>query len=364
MATLYTTENYYLILFFSVGITFIVLLILLGLFMRYNYNKSTFDTIILNSNIHALEKYLQKKHPKQKLQYTHASAIAFKIGNLNKINQTFGFDIGDLLMISFSHRIKNSLQILKINHFFSMIRDNTFLLIVYGLTETEVTTYIENLFTQLETPYQIKQYQILATPIAGILPINDKNDLYVHKKLNLTNLLLTLEMAREDYKYKHKASYCVFTEMIRSNNDVQKERFFELENAIKNGEFEPFYQPIISAMSNNVISLEALCRWNHPEKGYLSPYFFLNDIMNFGLTSALDYTILKQALSHLKVIHTETNVLVPVSVNFTIDTILEENFVSTISKIIQEVNIDPSYLIIEITEHSFIKQVDVINNKI
>ena len=87
----------------------------------------------------------------------------------------------------------------------------------------------------------------------------------------------------------------------------------DLQNALANGEFELFYQPIINLADNKVSSFEALLRWRHPERGLVSPAEFIPVAEATGLIVPLGEWVLRTACAEAATWHDDINVAVNVS---------------------------------------------------
>ncbi|MGL4372503.1 MAG: diguanylate cyclase domain-containing protein, partial [Turicibacter sp.] len=234
---LFTSANHLMtpMILFTLLIFTIFSLILLRLHFKINY----FEPITGNPNLNALKYFLQKKHPRYLLKYGNCSVLSFKITSLNRVNQTYGYEVGDELIILYSTRIKRLLELLGINHYFSTIRDNTFIMLVYGLNEDELLVYTEKIIAKLDMSFLVSKYEILTHTTAGIAIITETTEIYKHGKVILAPIFLALEKAFENYQKTNKSSYYVYNETLKNSHDLLRERFIELDTAIKNNEFEP-----------------------------------------------------------------------------------------------------------------------------
>lgn len=124
----------------------------------------------------------------------------------------------------------------------------------------------------------------------GIYNIDD-----TRKKI--THMLDQAKLAEESLSSTHGATYAVCNEKLTQDYMNRSIFISEINNAIKNSEFIPYYQPIVDAQTGEIVSAEALIRWYHPEKGMISPGFFIPICEKEGLTTKLDSFMIDKVLS-------------------------------------------------------------------
>ncbi|GAE94434.1 diguanylate cyclase/phosphodiesterase [Gracilibacillus boraciitolerans JCM 21714] len=123
-----------------------------------------------------------------------------------------------------------------------------------------------------------------------------------------------------------------------------------LRKAITNKEFILLYQPQINANSKTIRGVEALIRWNNKELGMISPAEFIPLAEESGLIVPIGEWVLKEACQQIKAWHQQGLPKFPVSVNLSIRQFYQHDLVPTIQQILEEADVDPKYLELEITE--------------
>ena len=141
----------------------------------------------------------------------------------------------------------------------------------------------------------------------------------------------------------------------------------EIDRAIKNHEFIPFYQPIICNKTNNCIGAELLCRWHHRDNRIISPDQFIKEVESNGQIKIITLQLLKQ-LSVDKPIISDNNPNFYVSVNFTLTMLSDPYFINAVIELIKNTPSLQSGLVFEITErentaHTF-KKLDTIMDQL
>ncbi len=141
-------------------------------------------------------------------------------------------------------------------------------------------------------------------------------------------------------------------------------RYSRLLEAIENNEFVLHYQPQISLSTGEIIGVEALIRWNHPEFGILSPANFIHLAEETGLIIPIGEWVLRTACQQIVNIRNAGIGDLRISVNVSALQFKQPNFVSTIEGIVRDTNINPHKLEIELTESYFIEDIDEAINRL
>ncbi len=132
----------------------------------------------------------------------------------------------------------------------------------------------------------------------------------------------------------------------------------EFKHALQNGELELYYQPINDLKDGQTVGFEALMRWNHPERGLISPNDFIPVAEESGLIIEASKWALREACEALGRIEQALGMtgLLYVSVNFSGKDLAAENFTQYVYEILSETDTDPSNIQLEITERMLIQQ--------
>lgn len=127
----------------------------------------------------------------------------------------------------------------------------------------------------------------------------------------------------------------------------------QLESAIQNDQFELRYQPLIDVRDGSMYGVEALIRWNHPERGLLKPTEFVSLAEETGLIVAIGSWVLRQACTEFRQMQSRNRDLL-LSVNVSSVQLDDPAFISLLADIIRQTGIDPHSLQLEITESIFL----------
>ena len=139
-----------------------------------------------------------------------------------------------------------------------------------------------------------------------------------------------------------------FSKESSQNEQLQK----EIEEGIKNHEFEVYYQGKFDLNTNSFVGAEALVRWNHPSKGLFSPSQFIDECEKSGLIHLLDFYVFDQVCKDLGDWKKRGRRMIPISTNFSSYDFYRPDFVDSVLKTLEENSVNPLYIEIEITESS------------
>jgi len=171
--------------------------------------------------------------------------------------------------------------------------------------------------------------------------VNDGEIFRFHIKPTSTDVLLaSIDSAVNRYKHNIEANSCL-------RYDAAKKTF---EAAIKNNEFELYYQPQFDSRSENYISAEALIRWRHPSHGLLCPSAFLPDIETFGGLKELTNWVIDSACLTLKELRSKCNPNISIAINITPIDLSDEDFPNRVSALIKKHNIPAKLIEFEVLE--------------
>ena len=124
----------------------------------------------------------------------------------------------------------------------------------------------------------------------------------------------------------------------------------DIKFAAKYNKFLIYYQPVIELKSNRIIGAEALIRWEHPARGFISPEEFIPIAENLNLISSIGKFVLDRACRFMANLNKELEQSLSISINFSNQQFIHENCVDDYLEIIKESQIDIKKVVIEITE--------------
>ena len=214
-----------------------------------------------------------------------------------------------------------------------------FLIYSFEAEEERVKQLVSAILAKVFDIVKEKNLKIWAQPFFGLREVN-KGD----------NIISAIEDAFSA-RSTGEANFESFSRFVPQITNQETTNFLkELQDALKNDEFVPYYQPKYSLKKKEIVSAEVLCRWNSPTRGLLTPGVFIDKAEQFGLISAIDIYIFEAALKDLSNSIRRGRRVIPVSTNFSLYEFFSHSFLDTIVDLLQKYQVPPSLVEIEITE--------------
>ena len=139
----------------------------------------------------------------------------------------------------------------------------------------------------------------------------------------------------------------------------------ELIHAFEQKSFELYYQPKVNCKTGEILSLEGLIRWNHPEKGVVPPFAFLQQIEQFDLTDQLSEFVIQEGISYLERLNLNRETKIGISLNIQGNILLHEDFVNNLLACFDKnSSISPEQITLEILESASLEAVEKIASQI
>ncbi|MBM7685445.1 diguanylate cyclase (GGDEF)-like protein/PAS domain S-box-containing protein [Defluviitalea raffinosedens] len=302
---------------------------------------STHDTLTGLPNQTYLKKQLRNECQLSNSKRSNFALMMLDIDGLKNINYSLGYETGNKLIMAIVDRLKNfSYQEI----FISRYSDSTFGIIVKGQETSEEYAHIaRQLIELLKKPYKIGKYELDITVNIGICmyPTDARNVDSLSK-----NAKIALFRGRKEGKNRFK--------FYNSDLGIQNYKNYimrtHLYHAIEKNEMKVYYQPIVNLKDNKILAAEALIRWEHPMWGMILLDEFMPLAEETGLIIDIGKWMLRQVCYNYSQWLQKGFPNIKVCIHFSSVQFMENNFEDNILDIIKEFNLNPDFLIMEITE--------------
>jgi diguanylate cyclase (GGDEF)-like protein len=275
-------------------------------------------------------------------QNTEMLAVIFlDLDRFKNVNDTLGHPVGDQLLQAVSRRLTNCLRL---GDSIARWGGDEFTLLLYNINSPEDATKVcQQIIQSLSTPFDFEGRELYMKASLGI-------SLAPYDGEDAETLLKNADAAMYKAKQKGRNNYHFYTRAI--GNQVSEELNLEnhLYKALKKSEFVLHYQPQINLNTGKIVGMEALIRWQHPERGLIAPDRFIPLAEETGLICQIDEWVLRTACLQNRAWQLLGLPPVRVAVNLSGRQFLQANTVQTIAEILSETELNPEYLEIEITE--------------
>lgn len=303
-------------------------------------NHAYYDPLTSLPNRHLLHDRLSFMVSHAKRNQTLMSVLLLDINRFKIINDTLGFGAGDLLLQTISTRIKSCLR--DVDAVFRL-GDDEFAIVLEEIAQPQDAARVaKRILAVCSLPLQLSDRELYVTASIGISIFpNDGEDMEVLLKNAEAAMNRAKEMGINNYQhYKPTMNARAFEQLTVEHN---------LRKALKNNELIVYYQPQIDLATEKIIGAEALLRWKQPDLGMISPAQFIPIAEDTGLILPIGEWVLKTACLQAKG-WLDYGRKIVIAVNLSARQFQQQDLVSTVSRVLQETNLPPQYLELEITE--------------
>ena len=279
------------------------------------------------------------------------SLLFIDLDRFKFVNDSLGHFIGDLLLIAVSKLLKSCVRE---KDLVSRIGGDEFVILLDGINNIEDATLIGDRIQQrLQLPFELEGHNIFTSASIGIVFSSAEYT-------STSDLMRDADIAMYRAKDNGKGRYTIFDRAMYD----ETLKLIELENnlrvALKRSEFAMHYQPIMSLHDNHLVGFEALIRWKHPQKGFISPTEFIPIAEDTGLILELGEWLLKEACQQLQTWRQKFAFLphinsLKMSINLACQQLQEPNFIYKLDRVLNETGLDGRFLRLEITESALIE---------
>lgn len=215
-----------------------------------------------------------------------------------------------------------------------------------------VTQMADELRMCMFAPFELGGKRIHMTVSVGI-SLSDR------KRCQPASVLASARAALHEAKGAGRSKQALYESQMATRMMARFGLENELHAVMESGQLELFYQPILALPAQNIAAFEALLRWKHPDRGYVSPGLFIPVAEEIGLLPALGEWVLKTACE--QVTAWENDPALPpcvIAVNLSPLQLNEANFLERVDAVLEETGAVPSNIKLELTEGAFIKRPD------
>lgn len=297
--------------------------------------------------------YLNRKIYESQRNELPMSVMFLDLDSFKLINDSLGHARGDELIKQVAQRLSHTLRI---SDTIARIGGDEFLVMVQNTPNEKTSDIIAGkILEAFRNPFNLDGYEVYITASIGIAmyPVDGEDGDTLIKNADIA-------MYRAKEKGKNKYEICT-PKMKTSLIEIMKLTNY-LYRAVEKNELELYYQPQVDIASGDIVGLEALIRWNHPELGRVLSGEFIPIAEKTGLIIPIGEWVLKTACRTNKEWQNKGYMAVPVAVNLSIKQFMDTGITDKISKILAETGLEPKYLELEITEGVLMKEVDTISS--
>ncbi len=271
--------------------------------------------------------------------FKQACLFAIDLDKFKDINDAFGHNAGDQLLIALSYRIS---AILEKPCELIRIGGDEFIIWAPGFSVEKGKTLAKRVINTCDTTVPLNGLEVATGASVGFSHYPSHTD-------NLESLLSCADTAMYKAKKQHSG-----WEVYDVQNSISNERDImlraELNNAMLEKQLILHFQPKVDVRTGAITGVEGLCRWQHPSLGLLSPYHFIDLIEHSGKVQDFGRYIIQLAMEHASDWR-KANLDVPIAINLSPYNLLDPTLATYISHLLRKFDLPPSAIEIELTEN-------------
>lgn len=284
-------------------------------------------------------------------RYDRCVTVVFiDLDNFKHINDSLGHDIGDELLRQVADRMQ---RLVRGTDTVVRLGGDEFVIVLFDQpekTESVVGT-IERLRSKIAEPMHIGPHVLEVTPSMGLAS-------FPADGTDVNTLLKNADSAMYQAKDLGRNNFQFYTPEL--NRKMQERVFLKegLTKAMKDSEFVLVYQPQVDLRSKQIVGVETLIRWKHPERGMIPPVEFIPMAEETGMIVQIGEWVLRTACQQNKAWQNAGMAAIKMSVNVSPRQFREKSFVACVKSVLEDTGLDPQYLELEITESLIMENVD------
>lgn len=271
-------------------------------------------------------------------ELAEATLLLLDLDGFKEVNDTFGHSLGDGLLRQVSHRLTTCVRA---NDTVTRLGGDEFAVLLPGTGAWTGARTADRLLDVLREPFMLDRQAVQVRGSIGIAEGHSAHD--------LDELLRNADLAMYQAKAAGRNRACAFNARMITDTSDRFRLELEMREALERGELAVYYQPIVDARTHEVVSLEALVRWERPGFGVVAPSEFLPTAYRTGLIVELGQFVLRTACERLAVWRRKRPGLT-VAVNASHRELVHPEFSSQVAGVVATTGLAPEALTIEVTE--------------
>ena len=276
--------------------------------------------------------------------------LYFDLDHFKMVNDTLGHEAGDQLLVMATKRI---LEQVRSTDILCRLGGDEFVMVMEGASPQDAHRLVREIIAAFSSPFEILSQKLYCTVSVGV-------SVYPDDTKDAKTLVVYADLAMYRAKQNGRNDFEFYT----SNLNYIAHQWLEMEHGIRHAlKFDQLflvYQPQVDGLSKQLVGMEALIRWRHPERGLIPPLEFIKIAEQSSLINQLGNWVMEAACKQMRT-WLDAGLTIPrVSVNISARQLRSEGLTESLATITAQYGISPKMLCIEITEHALLEESEIV----
>jgi len=318
---------------------------------RKIYYHANYDSLTALPNRSFFKKKLNHTLD-ESLQNGSKTALFFiDVDNFKKVNDTYGHNIGDKMLVTIAKRLVNSIRK---DDIVARIGGDEFVIIAKNIKNIKNAKQLAfKLQEKIKQPLEIDTNIFNVSLSIGIA-------IYPQHAATSDDLLKNADIAMYEVKKEKRDGFKIYRKLMSNRAATRLLMQADIKRALKEKEFVMHYQPVVDFHNNSVVGAEALVRWYNTKKGILEPKDFLELVLSGDMEKEFGCMVFSKVLEDLKILN--KNILdkkLTISINISKEQFFNPSFCSDLKDTSKKYNIDRSQIELKIVESQVMQNISV-----
>jgi len=272
------------------------------------------------------------------------------LNRFKQVNDSLGHDIGDLLLKEVSARLK---KVVRETDTVARLGGDEFVIVLDDLSSIErMATVAQAILDCIAAPVKLAGHELsISTSIGGSVFPKDGHDVATLLKHADLAMYQAKELGSGSFRFYDPDMNIKILERLLTESALQR--------ALEKGEFIIYYQPRVCVVRKAIIGVEALVRWNHPEKGLIAPADFIPLAEEIGMISAIGEWVLRTACAQNRAWQEAGFPFIKMAVNVSPQQLRSSRIEKTVQSVLADTGLDARYLELEIIETGLMQNIEL-----